>query len=115
MRGVGLVGVPGNSPRCHFVRKQGVALRVAASQPRRGARAQPLDGGSDQEIRQRHPFGAADDFGYEAHVTTPVCDGSRRTSWCATDRTTLAGPADDRAKGRLTGRGIEDLLNASYI
>ena len=72
MLGIGLVGVPGNGARCHFVRKQGVALRVGAGQPRRSARAQPLHGGADHEIRQRYPFGGADDLGCEAHVTTPV-------------------------------------------
>ncbi len=78
MRGLGLAGVSGKGARCHFFRKQGVALRVAAGQPRRGARAQPLDGGADHEIRQRYPFSGADDPGCEAHVTTPVCDGSKK-------------------------------------
>src|SRR5258707_7874754 len=56
--GVGLVGVFGDGTCRYFVRKQ------------------PLDGGADDDVRQRHPFGGADDHGYEAHVTTPLCGGS---------------------------------------
>ncbi len=76
MLGVGRIGMFGDGARRHLVGKRGIAFRVAAGEPRRGARAQPLDGGADHEIGQRHPFGGADDSGDDAHVTTPFCGGS---------------------------------------
>jgi len=42
-----------------------------AGEPGRGARAQPVDRGADDDIRQRHALGGADDRRHEAHVTTP--------------------------------------------
>src|SRR6202158_4722220 len=76
MLGIGFGGVLGKGTCRHLVRKRGVAFRVAAGQPRRGARAQPLDGGANDDVRQRHPFGGADHSGNEVHVATPSCGGS---------------------------------------
>src|SRR3984893_16808643 len=76
MRAMGPAGVSGDGAGCRFAGKGGVAFRIAAGQARRGARAQPLDRGANDEVRQRHPLGGADDPGYEAHVTTPFCGGS---------------------------------------
>src|SRR5260370_18059329 len=74
--GIGLAGVFGNGARRHFVGKPGVAFRVAPGQPRRGAAGTPVNGGTNDDVRQRHPLSGADDFGNEAHVTTPLCGGS---------------------------------------
>ena len=76
MLGIGGVGMFGDGAYRHLLRERGIVLGIAAGKPRRRARTQPLDRGADHEIGQRHPFGGADDPGYEAHVTTPFCGGS---------------------------------------
>ena len=62
----------------HLAGERRVALGAAAGQPRCGARAQPLDRGANDDVRQRHPFGGADDPGNEAHVTTPFLADPRQ-------------------------------------
>src|ERR1700682_873331 len=71
MLGVGLVGMFGDGTGRHLVDKPGIAFGIAGGEFCGGARAEPVDRGANDDIRQRHPFGGADDRGYEAHVTTP--------------------------------------------
>src|SRR5258707_1040154 len=55
--------------------KRPIAFGAPGGELRRRARAQPLDAGANDDVRQRHPFGSADDRGNEAHVTTSFCGG----------------------------------------
>src|SRR5260370_9842758 len=71
MLDIGCVGMFANRTGRHLVGKPGVAFGIAGGEFGGGARAQPLDRGADDDVRQRHPFGGADDGRDEAHVTTP--------------------------------------------
>ncbi len=70
---IGGIGVLGNRPRRHLAREGGIARGAAVRELDRGARAEPVNGGADDRVRQRHSFGGLDDGGDEAHVTTPFC------------------------------------------
>ena len=48
-----------------------VASRVAVREH------EPVDGGADDDVGQRHALGGADDGGNEAHVTTPSSLGGQ--------------------------------------
>ena len=71
MLGVGGIGVLGDGMAGHLAGEGGVALAAAGGQLNGGPGAQPMDRGTDDDVRQRHPFGGADDGGDQAHAATP--------------------------------------------
>lgn len=73
---VGLIGIFGDGARGHVIGEGGVALGIAAGQSRSGARAQPLDRGTDHDVGQRHAFGGADNRGNETHEIAAFCGGN---------------------------------------
>jgi hypothetical protein len=75
---VGCVCTFGDGAGSHLVGEQCVAVGGAAGKPRRGARAQPMDRGTNDEVGQRHPLGGADHRGDKAHGITPFCSSNRK-------------------------------------
>ena len=75
MLGIGRFVMFGDGAASHFAGERGIAFRAAGGEPRRRARTHTLDGGANDGVGQRHPFGGADDRGNQAHVTTSFCGG----------------------------------------
>ena len=87
MLGIGGVGVFGDGARRHLAGERGVASRHRRSASRVAVREHSRwMRGADDDVRQRHAFGGADDRGDEAHVDHSLfAAAAERTCWCATD------------------------------
>jgi hypothetical protein len=102
VRNIGVVGIFGDGARRHFVGEPGIAFRIPGGEPRGGARAELVDGGADNNVRQRHPLGGAHDRGNEAHVATPF--GGERAAVAGLSRKQVL-PSNKSWTGRPPHRG----------